>query len=99
MANPRIMSAPEISTVNAVKFRVLRAEKDWHEALELVRQAAAAPGYWGPPLEDLEQIAAGIGEIRVQLRDWMIDEVVRDRIAPRRAKGSRRRLMELAARG
>jgi hypothetical protein len=91
--------SPEISTINAVRFRLSRAAKDWGEALDLVRQAAATPGYSGPPLEDLERVAADIAEIRVQLRDWMIDEVVRDRIAPRRAKGSRRRLLELHARG
>jgi hypothetical protein len=93
------MSAPEITTINAVRFRVQRAAKDWGEVLDLVRQAAAAPGYSGPPLGSVERIAAGIAEIRVQLRDWMIDEVVRDRVAPRRAKGSRRRLLELHARG
>ena len=44
------MSSPAIQTVNQVKFRVVRAAKDWEEALALVRRAATAPGYeWPAP--------------------------------------------------
>ena len=39
--------SPEISTTNKVRYRVGVAEKAWREALELVREAAAVPGYSG----------------------------------------------------
>jgi hypothetical protein len=47
--------SPEISTTNRVRYRVGVAEKAWREALDLVRQASAAPDYTGPALEDLER--------------------------------------------
>ena len=56
------MSSPAIQTVNQVKFRVVRAAKDWEEALALVRRAATAPGYSGPPLEVVERMAVVIAE-------------------------------------
>lgn len=43
------MSAPEISTVNQVKWRLQIVDRRWREALDLLRQAAAAPDYLGPP--------------------------------------------------
>jgi hypothetical protein len=60
------MSSPAISTVNAVKFRVSLADRRMKEAAELVRTAAAAPDYRGPPLELDEQVAAHIAEIAIR---------------------------------
>jgi hypothetical protein len=96
--------SPEISTVNAVRFRVARAEKDWQEALALVRAAAAAPGYRGPVLEDLERVAAAIAEIRGQIRNWTLGEALlrgqRRAARPRPARPAVKKLIaKLAARG
>jgi hypothetical protein len=96
--------SPEISTTNQVRFRVVRAEKDWQEAVELVRQAAARPGYSGPPLAAVEQIAAGMAEVRDQVRNWHLDEQLRRASRPRRAtrgqsRSVRRVVAELYGRG
>ena len=68
------MSSPEITTTNQVRWRVAIADRRWREALELVRQASAAPGYSGPAIEDLERVAAAIAEIRDQVKDWSLEE-------------------------
>jgi hypothetical protein len=66
-----------INMVNRVRYRVAHAEKDCREALELLRQATAEADYCGPPLEPVEGVAASIAEIKVQIRDWAIDEALR----------------------
>jgi hypothetical protein len=98
------MSSPEISTVNAVRFRVGRAEKDWREAVELVREAAALPGYRGPALEDLERVAAAMAAVRALVANWHLDEaLLRDQrraARPRPPRPAVKKLIhELAARG
>jgi hypothetical protein len=66
--------SPEISTTNKVRYRVGVAEKAWREALELVREAAAVPGYSGPALEEVERVGAAIAQVRGQVRNWTLDE-------------------------
>jgi hypothetical protein len=58
------MSAPEISTVNAVRFRVSLSETRWLEVLELLRAASGDPYYTGPKLAEVERIAAAIAGVR-----------------------------------
>jgi hypothetical protein len=77
------MSSPEISTVNAVRWRVAIADRRWHEALELVRQASAQAGYSGPDVQAVERIAAAIAELRAQVKNWSLDEQVRRASRPR----------------
>lgn len=71
------MSAPEISTVNQVKWRLQIVDRRWREALDLLRQAAAAPDYLGPPIAGIEQIDTALAELRTQIRNWVIDEQIR----------------------
>ena len=47
-----------LNTINAVKFRVARAERALDEALELLRPAAGQPGYAGPDIAHAEKIAS-----------------------------------------
>jgi hypothetical protein len=90
--------SPEISTTNRVRYRVAIAEKAWREALELVRQASAAPDYTGPALEDLERVGADIAEIRTQVRNLSLDEQVRRASRPRRAsRGQSRTIRRVVA--
>jgi hypothetical protein len=96
--------SPEISVCNAVRFRVVRADAAWREALDLVRAAAAQPGYRGPALEDLERVGAAIAEVRGQIRNWTLDEALlrgqRRAARPRPARPAVKKLIdELAARG
>lgn len=90
--------SPEISTTNRVRYRVAIAEKSWREALELVREAAAQPGYAGPALDQLERIAAGIAEVRDQVKSWGLDEQLRRASRPRRAtRGQSRTIRRVVA--
>jgi hypothetical protein len=90
------MSSPAIQTVNQVKFRVVRAAKDWEEALALVRRAATAPGYSGPPLEVVERMAVVIAEIRAQVHAWSLEEQRRRASRPRRATCGQSRTVRTA---
>src|SRR5438552_12937088 len=54
------MSAPEISTVNQVRWTHGARRSPWREALELVRAGAALPGYRGPDVQAVGQIGAAI---------------------------------------
>ena len=86
--------SPEISTTNKVRYRVGVAEKAWREALELVREAAAAPGYSGPALEEVERVGAAIA----QVRNWTLDEQIRRASRPRRAtRGQSRTIRKVVA--
>jgi hypothetical protein len=71
------MSAPEIATVNAVRWRLQIVDRRLREARELLRAAAAAPDYLGPPIAAIEQLEAGLTELRGQMRNWIIDEQIR----------------------
>jgi hypothetical protein len=71
------MSSPEIAGVNALRFRVARAQVRRQEALDLVRAAVAAPGYSGPSVEDIEKVLAGIAGVRERVRTWQLDSHIR----------------------
>jgi hypothetical protein len=82
--------------VGAVRFRVGRASGAWTQALDLLRQAAASPGYDGPPLALFERVASGIAEVRLAIRDWAIEtELRRPPPAPRPSRAVRKLLAEL----
>ena len=90
--------SPEISTTNKVRYRVGVAEKAWREALELVREAAAVPGYSGPALEEVERVGAAIAQVRGQVRNWTLDEQIRRASRPRRAtRGQSRTFRKVVA--
>jgi hypothetical protein len=98
------MSAPEISTTNQVRWRMAIAEHRWREAVELLREAAAAPGYSGPPFEVVERMAVLIAEVRGQVQNWHLDEALlrgqRRAARPRPTRPAVKKLIdELAARG
>jgi hypothetical protein len=88
-----------ISTINRVRYRVVRAETRLREALELLREATAEPQYCGPPLEAVEQVAARVAELRPLIRNWAIDEALRR--PPKRhpvvSRATVRKLIEEAA--
>jgi hypothetical protein len=92
--------SPEISTVNAVRWRMGIAEQRWRQAVELLREAAAAPGYSGPPLEVVERMAVVMAEIRGQVLNWQIEEharrASRPRVMSRGQRNSVRRAMMVA---
>lgn len=71
------MSAPEISTVNQVRWRLQIVDRRLREALELLREAAAAPDYLGPPLAGVERIDAALAEFRGQIQTWVLDANIR----------------------
>jgi hypothetical protein len=56
------------STYNQVTFRLQRAEASWREVQQLVREAAALPGYCGPEVGDIERVAEDIAQVRIQVR-------------------------------
>jgi hypothetical protein len=58
------MSVPEIATVNQVRWRLSIAAQRLSESLELVREAAAAPGYCGPALATVEQVDEALAALR-----------------------------------
>jgi hypothetical protein len=90
------MSSPEIATVNAVRWRMKLAEHRWQEAVELLRQVAAAPGYCGPPLDVVERMAGVIGQIRSQVHAWHIEEQKRRASRPRIASRGQTRAIRRA---
>ncbi len=53
------------------------ADAAWREALELLQTAAALPGYCGPDVQAVERVAAGIAEVRGQLKNWALEENLR----------------------
>ena len=61
--------------------------------LALVPAAATAADYCGPDVQAFEQIGSAIAAIRLQIRNWAIDESVRDHAAPRCASGLRHPLL------
>ena len=75
---------------------MVRAETAVREALALLRDAAAEADYCGPPVEPVELVAAHIAEIRVAVRNWMIDEALRRPPKPRPvvSRATVRRLIE-----
>jgi hypothetical protein len=75
--------SPEIAQINAVRWRLGLADRRWQEAIELLRQAAAAPGYSGPALESVERVAAGIAEVRDQVKNWHLEANIRRASRPR----------------
>jgi hypothetical protein len=98
------MSAAEITTVNQVRWRLSIVDRRWREALELMRQAAAAPDYCGPSIAAIEQIDVALAALRDQVLGWQIAEhqrrAARPRIAPRGQNRSvKRAIAELYGRG
>jgi hypothetical protein len=87
------MSSPEIAKVNAVRWRMGIADRRWREAVELLREAAGAPGYCGPDFQAVEQMADLIAEIRKQVSDWTFEEQRRRASRPRRASSAVRRVL------
>jgi hypothetical protein len=66
-----VSKPPVLRTISRVRFRVSRAARDWNAALEILAEAAQAPGYCGPDLAILERVAAEIAAIQKELlRDW-----------------------------
>ena len=56
--------------VEKVRSGVDRVIRNWAEATELVRQVAGEPGYDGPSIEEMEEIATGIAQVRAKVSDW-----------------------------
>jgi hypothetical protein len=77
------MPSKTVSTINRVRYRVVRADAAWREALEVLREAAAIPDYRGPDLQAFERVAAGIDEARAEIRNWGLEESLRE--PPRRS--------------
>jgi hypothetical protein len=80
--------SPEITLTNQVRWRVAIVDRRMKEAVELLRSAAAAPGYSGPPLDVVERMAGVIAEIRSQVQAWSIEEQRRHARRPRIANRS-----------
>ena len=78
-----------VHTINAVKFRVMRADKDWRELLAIVRLEASKPGYAGPAAELADQIAGDIARFKEAVSHWMLAEVLRQ-TSVKKLRGSRR---------
>jgi hypothetical protein len=78
------MPAPEITAVNAVRFRAARADVRMKQALALVREAAAAPDYLGPPVESVERAAAAVAEILAEVKVWKFAALARQESRPQR---------------
>jgi hypothetical protein len=90
------LMSPEITLTNQVRWRVAIADRRWREAVELLRTAAAAPGYCGPPLDVVERMAGVIAEVRDQIKAWSIEEQRRRTNRPRIAtRPVKRALAEL----
>jgi hypothetical protein len=80
--------------VNATRWRIGIAARRRGEALELARQAAGEPDYLGPCVEQLEQIAAEIAEIRAEVHAWVFNEHARHASSrPRPASRGRSRVI------
>jgi hypothetical protein len=92
------MSSPEITKVNAVRWRLSIVDRRMKEAVELLREAAGAPGYSGPPFDVVERMADLIAEIRKQVADWSFEEQRRRAARPRIAPSAVRKLVEGLAR-
>jgi hypothetical protein len=58
--------------VNAVRFRLGRVQRDWHDITAILREAAADPSYAGPDIEVLEKIDEVIAGVRVAVRNWIL---------------------------
>jgi hypothetical protein len=71
------------STYAKVKFRLTAAEVSWRQLTDLVRAAAAQPGYIGPAPASFERIADDIAALRAELH-FAIVEAVRQTIGERR---------------
>jgi hypothetical protein len=80
-----LMSSPEITTVNAVRWRLSIVDRRMKEAVELLREVAGTPGYSGPPFDVLERMADLIGQIREQVSAWSFEEQIRRASPHRRA--------------
>jgi hypothetical protein len=66
-----VSKPPILRTISRVRFRVARAESAWHQALEILSEAARAPDYCGPDLALVERVAADIAAVQQELlRDW-----------------------------
>jgi choline dehydrogenase-like flavoprotein len=96
-----LMSSPEISTANAVRWRLSLADRRINEALELLRQAAAAPSYCGPDVEVVERLVGVFAQIRKQVANWSLEEQIRyDASRPHRAsRGSSRAVLKAIGEG
>jgi hypothetical protein len=87
-----------ITLTNQVRWRVAIVDRRMKEAVELLRSAATAPGYCGPPLDVVERMAGIIGEIRGQVQAWSFEEQKRRANRPRVASQGMRRSMKQAIR-
>jgi hypothetical protein len=94
------MSSPEIPLANAVRWRLGIADRRMKEALELLRQAAAAPSYCGPDVEVVERVVGVFAQIRKQVADWSLEEQRRYANRPHRAsRGSSRAILKALGAG
>ena len=62
---------PMARPVLQVKFRLTHVIRNWTDATELVRQAAAETGYIGPSVEEMEQVGRNIAQVRAKLHSWV----------------------------
>jgi hypothetical protein len=92
-----IMSSPEITRVNAVRWRLSIVDRRMKEAVELLREAAGTPGYSGPPFDVVERMAGLIGEIRTQVAAWSFAEQQRDAARPQFANRAPRAIRRTIA--
>jgi hypothetical protein len=88
--------SPEIALANQVRFRMVRAKKDWQEGLDLLREATALPSYSGPDVQAVEQLAAAIAEILNQVQNWHLAENIRRASRPRIATRGQRNAVKRA---
>jgi hypothetical protein len=84
--------------VQQVTWRVGQAKARWTQATEMVREAAATPGYCGPSVEQMEEVAAGIARVREAVLDWVWDQAQREarRVRPR-DRAAVRRIVQVVA--
>jgi hypothetical protein len=87
-----LMSSPEITTLNAVRHRVMECERRWAEVRALVQEAAALPDYCGPEVGDIARVTEDIAQVRMQLRHWAFAAAFRA-ARPRRAPSAVRQML------
>lgn len=74
--------------VQQVKFRIERVLSDWATGTELVREAAAEPGYEGPSVDEMERIGKEIGAVRAALTPWIWSTAAKEARRSARRQGA-----------
>ena len=60
-----------IRPIRKAQFHCGRAAEGWDELVEILRAAAAEPGYAGPSLQSVERVAASIRSTQTAIERWM----------------------------